>query len=266
MQDIWVNAFSNAYAGFSFMLLLYALLAAVALLVIMRVTGLLRRETRWRRLFVCLYYLYIPVVFIMCGAAWSSVGSVERSVLGAIQDAKPAISSTAAEYASSAWKSVTATFKQDKPMSIREMCLAIADDYVNKLMAGFIPERANMVVQSVMQPVVNSMKDGVVHSVALAVEEMVLKKVADVTSVDQSWLRSFWAVDFTAALEGGLVSAIITHHAQQAMSLLYTKVRLMFVLLMLPVILETAFALYRRRKQPSEVQLSATDLNGSVSL
>lgn len=248
MQDVWSTAFSNAYAGFSFMLLLYAFLAAVAFLIIMRVTGLLRRDTRWRRLLVGLYHLYIPVVFVVCGAAWSSVGSVESSVLGAIKDAKPAISSASAEYASSAWKTVAATFKKDPAISIKDMCLAVASDYANKLMEGFVPERAGIFVKPFVRPVVDSMKDGVAHSIAQTVEDMALKKVSDATSVDQDRLRSFWKVDFTTALQGGLVSDVITHQAKNAMKSLYSKVKLMFALLMLPVILETAFALYRRRK------------------
>jgi hypothetical protein len=248
MQEVWTNAFSNVYSGFNFMLPLYAFLAAVALLVVMRLTGLLRRDTLGRRLFVCLYYLYIPVVFIICGAAWSSISSVESSVLGAIKDARPAISSASAEYASSAWKTVASTFQKDPSISIKDMCLAVASDYANKLMDGFVPTRASMFVQPFVQPVVDSLKDGVASSVAQAVEDMALKKVSDATSVDKDRLRTFLTADFTSALQEGLITDIITHQAKNAISSLYSNVKLMFALLMLPVILETAFALYRRRK------------------
>ncbi|MDR1242482.1 MAG: hypothetical protein LBM00_06855 [Deltaproteobacteria bacterium] len=244
MREVWANALSNAYAGFNFMLLFYALLASAALLVIMRVTGLLRRDARWRRLLVCMYYLYIPVVFVICGAAWSSVSAVENSVLGAIKDARPAISSTSAEYAASAWKTVAATFKKDPSISIKDMCLAIADDYANELMEGFVPARVSMFVQ----PVVDSMKDGVARFIAQTAEEMVLKKVSEAADLDRNLLRSFWAADFTAVFQGGLVSDIITQRAEKAMQSLYFKVKLIFVLLMLPVLLETGFALYCRRK------------------
>lgn len=248
MQEVWTNAISNAYAGFSFMTLLYALLAGVALLIVMRLTGLLRRETRWRRLLVGLYHLYIPVVFVICGAAWSSVGSVESTVLGAIRDARPAISSASADYASSAWKTVAETFRKDPSISIKEMCLAVAGDYADKLMAGFVPERAGVFVRPFVQPVVDSMKDGMASSLAQKVEEIALGKVSDATSVDRESLRSFWTADFKAALQDGIVGDILTHQAKNAMSPLYSKVKLMFVLLMLPVILETGLALYRRRK------------------
>lgn len=248
MQEIWTNAFSNAYAGFSFMTLLFALLAAVALLAIMRATGLLRREARWRRMFVCLYYLYIPAVFVICGAAWSSVNSVESTLLSAIKDARPAISSASAKYASSAWRTVAETFKKDPSISIKGMCLAVASDYTDKLLEGFVPAHASMFVRPLLQPVVESMKDGVASSIAQKVEDMALKKASDATSVDQNRLRSFWTTDFTTALQEGIVSDILAHQAKNALTPLYFKVKLMFALLLLPVVLETAFALYRRRK------------------
>lgn len=244
MQETWTNVFSNAYAGFGFLTLLYALLAAVALLALMRATGLLRRETRWRRMLVGLYYLYIPVVFVICGVAWSSVSSVEGTVLGAIKDARPVISSVSAEYASSAWKTVAAAFRKNPSISIKEMCRAVAGDYADKLMTGFVPARASMFVQ----PVVDSIKDGVANSVAQKVEEMALKKISDATSLDQKRLRSFWTADFTAVLHEGIVSDILMRQAKNAMGLLYSKIKLMVALLMLPVLLETGFALARRRK------------------
>lgn len=248
MKEIWGNAFSNAYAGFSFMILLYALLAAVALLVIMRLTGLMRREARWRRAFVCLYYLYIPLVFVACGAAWSTVGSVESTMLGALKEARPAISNASAKYASSAWRTVAATFRKDPSISIKDMCLAVAGDYTDKLMEGFVPERANILVRPFVQPILESMKDGLAGAIAQKAEDLVLKKASEAISLDHERLRSFWAADFSAVFQEGLVSDLLEDQAKKAMVPLYFKVKLMFALLMLPVVLETGLALFRRRK------------------
>jgi hypothetical protein len=48
------------------------------------------------------------------------------------------------------------------------MCLAVAGDYANELMEGFVPARAGMFVQ----PVVDSMKEGVAHFIAQTAEEI----------------------------------------------------------------------------------------------
>jgi len=173
--------------------------------------------------------------------------SVEGIVLGAIRNARPAISSASAEYASSAWKTVAAAFKKDPSLSIKDVCLGVAGEYADTLMESFAPGTGRF-AQTFVRPVVNSMKDGVTRAIAAAMEHMALKKISDAVSLDRERLRAFWKNDFTTALREGLVSDIIAEQAKKAMAPLYFKIKLIFALLMLPVAMETGFAVYRRRK------------------
>lgn len=245
MKEIWTNAFAHSVGSFEYMTVVYALLAAILLLVVMRKTGLMRREAKWRQALVCLYYLYIPVVFAAGGFAWATVGSMESTMVAGINEARPAISRASAEYAGSAWLTIIKKFRKDSSISMRDLCLSVAREYAAELLEGFSGmSRFTML----MRPLVNGIREGVVLSLASMFENEILSESAAVAKLDKDALRALWTKDLVTALQGGIVADLLVAQVKTAVKPMYRYTRLTFILLLLPVVLETAFAVYRRRR------------------
>ena len=246
MKEIWTNAFQHASGSFNAMAILYALAASILVLVIMRKTGLLRRNAKWHQTLVCLYYLYIPLLFIGGAVAWSAVGAMESTVLSTIDQARPAISSATADYAGSAWKAVTEKFRKDPSISLREICLSVTREYAAELLEGLSGVSR---FTAFMTPLVDTIREGVALSLAKLVEEDILKKVSGAARLDRETLKTLWTADIVAAMQGGIVCDILAGQTRWAFKSAYQQVRMAFLLLLLPVVLETAFAVYRRRRK-----------------
>lgn len=245
MKEIWTNAFGHVTGSFEFMTVAHAVLAAVVLLAIMKKTGLMRRVAKWHQTLVCVYYFYIPVLFAVTGVAWATVGSMEGAMLTTIEEARPAISRTSVEYAGAAWKIVAEKLAGKSDISLREMCLTVTRDYANKLLEGF---SAVSRFSAFMQPVTDAVQEGVALSLARVVEEDIIGKAADMTRLDTETLRAIWTADLAEAMQGGLVGDILVGQTKRAFKPGYRYIAAMFFLFLLPVALETAWAVYRRRK------------------
>lgn len=129
-------------------------------------------------------------------------------------------------------------------MSVKEMCLAIYSDYMESVMQKFAPNSA-----AVLKPVIGFIKENSAASLAAYLEEKILQKTAGAAKQDIATLRALWSGDFKEAFKGGLISDLIIDQTHNFFALLYSRVKLAFILLLLPVALEiTAYAFMRRRK------------------
>ena len=245
MKELWTDAFRHASGSFDFMTVLYAFLAAIALLAVMRKAGLMRREAAWHNALVRVYYLYIPLLFVGGAVAWSAVGSAESSMLSTIDRARPAITRTTLDYAGAAWAGVTENFRANPTVSLREICLTTSREYAGKLLDGLSGVSRFTLF---MQPLVDTIQEGVAQSLAAAVEEEILKTVSDAARLDRAALKNLWTGDLVGAIQGGIVCDILASQARRAFSPAYQYIRMVFILLLLPVILEMAFSLYWRKR------------------
>ena len=217
----------------------------------MKNTGLVRRKDKRHQTVVVVDYLYSPVRFGAAGAAWATVGSLESTMLATIAEARPAISRTSAEYAGSAWKVVAAKFRKEPTISLREMCLTVTRDYAAQLLEGFSNTSR---FTAFMKPVADAVQEGVAVSLAKIVEEDIVAKAADMTKLDVQTLRTIWTADLVEALQGGIVCDIMAGQTKRAFRPGYQYIRLMFLLFLLPVLLETGWSAYRRGKKPETPQ------------
>ena len=245
MKELWTNAFRQASGSFDALFILYAVFAAVALLILMRKTGLMRRSAKWHQTLVCVYYLYIPALFAAGALAWSTIGSMEGTMLSTINQARPAISRTTADYAGSAWKVVTEKFRKDPTISLREICLSVTREYAAELLDGLSSVSRFTLF---MKPLVDTVQEGVAQTLATVVEEDVLATVAGATLLDEDILKALWTADIVGAMQGGIVCDILAGQTKRAFRPAYDYVRLLFFLLLLPVVLETGYSVYRRRR------------------
>ncbi|SBW03169.1 membrane hypothetical protein [uncultured delta proteobacterium] len=246
MNTIWRNAFAHATGEFNFMVIVYALLAAVVVLFVMRKTGLMRREAKWHRTLVCVYYLYIPIVFVCAATAWSTVYSAQSGFLSAVDQARPAIATASADYASSVWSSIVSRFRKEPTISLRELGREVAREYSAKLLEGFSDTSRFTLF---MKPLVSGLQEGVALSLGAYIEEKLVDTLAGATKVDKELLQRIWKSDLVVLLQGGIVCDILEHQVTQAFKPFYAYLRVMTILFLLPVILETAFSVYRRRKR-----------------
>lgn len=244
MHDIWANAFKNAFAGYSFSFVFFAFVASLATLFILKNTGLLRRSGKTHQYFVYLYWLYIPAVCLGCASAWSGVGALEHTTLAAIADARPAITNASVEYAASAWRTVADKFRQAPDTPVREMCLTVTREYAAKLMDGFLSSKYT----AVLRPIAESIQEGTAQTLATAAESYSIKKTAEAVKMNTESLSSLWRADFIKVLQGGFVAKVIAGQAKRALQPLYFKVKLAFFLLLLPVALEIAYSVRKRRR------------------
>lgn len=244
MKEFWMNTASHAMTGFDFMMVLYWFLASIAVLVILRKTGLLSRTAKWHRVLVCLYYIYIPAVFIGCGALWSSVHSFDYTIRQNLTEARATIIQSSVDYTGSAWKKVLSIFNKNPGISPKDMCLALTREYTDEILAGLNTSKYTMF----LAPVVSGLKEGVAVSLAKVLEEKVISSVSGSTSVDKELLKTLWSRDIVEAMRGGLVFDLIFNQVQRVVAPLYAKVKMLFAMLMLPVMLEILLALYLRRK------------------
>ncbi|CAK7023531.1 MAG: hypothetical protein DELT_02511 [Desulfovibrio sp.] len=244
MKEFWTNTFSHVWAGFDFAIIVYWLLAGIAVLVLLRVTGLLRRENKWHRLFVCLYYIYIPAVFIGCGALWSSVSSVDYTIRRHLTEARATIVQSSVSYTQTAWDKTLGIFEKRPGLSPKELCLTLTREYADEIMGT----TGGSWVADFLSPVTSALKEGVAVSLAAVLEKKAISKVSDTTKLDKDLLETLWSRDIVEAMNGGLVFDLIYNQVHRAVSPLYSQVKTLFAMLLAPVILEILLALYLRRK------------------
>ena len=245
MSDIWTIVATSLRSGFDATAILYALGAALALLLVMRLAGLMHRNAKWHQALVCVYYLYIPLVFVGAAVAWSVVGTAEKSTRAAIVEAKPAISQVSSEYAGSAWKVLLGKLGKNPGMSLRDASLAVARDYTDKLLETVPGASA---VGLFLKPLISSMQEGFAGALASKLEEEITENASATLKVDKNLLLALWRVDISAALQGGLVADILAGQVGNAFKPLYSQIRTGVILLLLPVVLETLISVWRRRK------------------
>ena len=242
---MWESAFASARSEFDYLSILYALLAAVVVLFLMRRAGFLRRTEKWHQTLVCVYYVYIPLVFVGAATAWSTLYAAQSGVQSAFEQSRPAIAEASAKYADSAWKSIVAVFRANPTITVKELIFTVAQDYSEKLVGDFYDISK---ITAFTEPLVSSFRSGIASSLITYLEAELIDSAAGVARLDKELVQRLWESDLDSLLKGGIVCDIVKQQVPVGFSPLFGYVRMTTILLLLPVIFETAFSVYRRRR------------------
>ncbi len=234
MQDFWLLVGEHAMAGFSVLTLLLFFLAAIFLLVVMKKAGFLFRPSRWHALFVKLYYLYIPVVFLTLGSLWVAIGSFEQAFLAACEDSKPAITEASVVRTEAVLNDLAEHLPKDAPVSLKEISLAMSRDYVQRYTENTVIAEYS----ALLYPMVGPLQEGFAMALAAGVEDIVVDKAAGLSRLEPETVRTLWSVDILKAMQGGLAVEILTQQIKATFPPYYRFVKMSGCFLLAPIALE----------------------------
>ena len=249
MQDFWLLVGEHVMTGFSMFTLLLFFLAAVLLLVVMKKDWLLFRPNRWHALFVKLYYLYIPVVFLILGFMWATVGSLEQAFLAACEDSKPAITEASVVRTEAVLNDLAEHLPKDTPVSLKEISLAMSRDYVKRYTENTVISDYS----ALLYPMVGPLQEGFAMALAAGVEDLIVDKAAGLSRLEPETVRTLWSVDILKAMQGGLAVEILTQQIKATFPSYYRHVKILGCILLVPIALEILISMLviRMRRKPA---------------
>lgn len=224
------------------------LAVAVLLLFICRRSGLFARRGRVRRVVAVLYYLYIPVVFAGVGAAWFVCAELQNRTVVMLDAIRPEVAELSVQAAEEMWIAVRGEAPTGD-ISIKEVVVVVVRDYVEQRFLGTVLQRPEL--PELFRDLVRWGGDGLAASVVGFFEDSLIKGAAGQLSMDPDMLRLVWDRDIMRSLREGVVVDLVALWINKPFSMAESQIRLAGIVLVLPVVLETAAAVFsaRRRRQ-----------------
>ncbi|MDR2076525.1 MAG: hypothetical protein LBP61_06300 [Desulfovibrio sp.] len=239
MQEFWIHVVESAMDAFSFLPLALFLCAAVVLLLCMRRLGLLRRPHRLHALFVSLYYLYLPGVFLLLGFTWAIIGTFEQAFLSACDQSEKSVREISVERTATVMEEINSRFSGNASLSLKELSLAITRAYSRQY-----GETANLdslpeYVRVLLAPLVAPMQEAFAQRLSGYVEERVIRQMAASADLTPDIIHAAWETDVVAAMRDGLAIKLLKAQIQAFFPSYYQNVKFLFVLSLLPIAGET---------------------------
>ncbi len=225
------------------------LLAGLLLLALGSRFGLLRRVGKIHNLAVKLYYFYLPVVCAGLGALWLSLGAVEKEMLAVSGQIRPAAVAFTTESAKNWLEAIQEKFPAGA-VSIKDLGRYAMSEQIEKRLSAALEER--LTLPEFMSGIKDNISDLLADITLEAVEDRLLEKASDTTSMDVELLRAIWQTDIIGGMQNGLVMDIFDNYIRNTFTAFRGKALLLGVLLLAPVFLEWGLSVYfSRRRKPA---------------
>lgn len=233
----------------------YGLIIAVVCLIVARRFGFLKRDNIWHGRIVKLYFLYIPLVFMLAGAGWKSMTSTRDSVVELFEQARPAVSAASAEQAARLRDELMNHFPAGQKISVNALLKLVSADmlkvyFADRLQPIHLPD-------SLRETAASLLSSGFAGYMAEELRNRLTAYAAGRLELDESIVRAFFDTDLTQILEGGFLVELAVTWVKNAFSPLLASIRLWFIILLLPPVVETAVALFRQRRNKQARALPA---------
>ncbi len=233
----------------------FGLLAAGVVLFAARRLGLFVRHGRVRRFIVALYHLYIPIVFACVGAVWGGTSAAQEKTVAAFDSVRPDIAALSVQAAEGLWTAIMGQAPQGD-ISIKEVVLVVTREYMEQRF--FAPMLQNPAVPEPVRKLAGMAAGGMSQVTLQAVEGQLIESLAGKVSVSPEMLRTVWDKKILQAMRDGLVVDLIALHINTPFRQIESSAKIGGALLMLPVILEMAFAVFTARRRKVSQACAAT--------
>lgn len=228
--------------------------AAVLVLFVCKVSGLLKRQNKAHNLVVKLYYLYIPVVFAGFLGAWFAVADMRIQVSRGLDVARPIVTQASVEAANALMDELKKRYPEGA-VSLKEGLLPAVRVYLGEKF--FHNVAGAPAIPPVLQPLMDTAASFLSGKVAEEIERRMLERAASAVNIDTKDLREFWAGDIITTMKKGLVMNLLEKHLFKPFEAMQGMVRNTGIFLLLPVALETAVSLWFARRRQAQEALAA---------
>lgn len=215
------------------------LLAGLAVTLIAAKLGLFRRENKKWNMAVKLYYLYIPVIFILFFCARFAFNTGQDKVYELMDAIHADVTQTTVQGAQYAMAQVTEDGKDVSPAEIMAELGRMADN---------LTDRGINMLPSAVRKLVGPVRPVVSKALVSMLKKQLVKIITENSGLSNNSVTELMQIGIVASLEGGLFMDVVRHEIDRRLSPVRGNILKVFLLLLLPVVLETAFYRYRRRK------------------
>lgn len=240
------------------------LVAALLLVFICRKLGLFVRHSQARRMLVKLYHVYIPVVFAGVGAVWFICADLQRQAVFMYDSVRPQVTALSVQATENLWTAVRGIPPDaDGNISIKDGVIGVVQKYVEQKFLETLEQRPGLpllVRDAVLKP-----GDGLSAAVVNLFEERLVEGAAGQAAVNPATLRAIWDRNIMQGVRAGMVTDLIALWINRTFIAMETKARTIGLLLLLPVMVETNFALLaNRRHRKRAAAAAAAGVKGPV--
>lgn len=261
MNEFWKIASALEFKDYSFMPAGIAFLISIILLVVMKRKGLLTRKHRWYDAYVFFYYFYIPIVFFCAGCVWEATASLERTYQQAYNQSKGIIVSESVEATNNVGKSLGEAYKELSSIRQEDLTFDISnaflDEYKNRL--------NRETLSSFMATIADSFQKDIADAISAQVNIIVAKHFVYGAVVSSEDLARIWKEDVESAIGNGLAGELAGQRVEVFYQPNFRFVKIMFLIFMLPVIIEEALWLFftrGSRRKKAMVEEKGSDDSG----
>jgi hypothetical protein len=238
MQEFWIHVVNGAMNAFSFLPMALLLGIAVILLALMHRLHLLRRPHHLHALFVFLYNLYLPAVFLLLGFTWAMIGTFEQAFLAACDQSQKSIRELSLVKSEAAMEEIHRRFPENSSPSLKELSQAITLAYIRQYKENTDLASLPEYVRALLAPLVAPMQETFAQGLAARVEEGVIREAAVSAALTPAAVRGVWEKDVLNALRDGLAVAVLKERIRAFFPPYYQNVRFLLVVSVLPIAAE----------------------------
>jgi hypothetical protein len=225
----------------------FGLVAGIALVIVMRKAGLLKREGKVYSALVKLYYLYIPLALTALVAAWFAVSSVRAetfSVYGIFRQDIIDTSVQAAEFADGEITGLTGSAGIDD-LSIALISEALAIK-IDAALSESLSEYPRLL--ALIKPV----RGAIFKTLVAYISDKLIEELGSFLGENtETWndVEKIALYGIVGSLRGGLLAEIAEAQMNRLFNGFYGKIRTIGIVLVLPVVIETGIYSFRKRKK-----------------
>lgn len=220
----------------------YALLTALFLLFFFRMMGLLKREGRFRQRIVNLYYLYLPLILVLCASAWMYAVGAERYVLTTMEEVRPELMRISSESMEKTWKHREDAGSNDRALTPYDTGDSMASAYLS----AFIEGGEELLKKHALHEVVLMAEGGAHDRMMWHINNELVFIAEESEEIPLSTLEARWREGFDKQIDEGAAVDFLLDEIRYRFISFFKKIQLFFLFFSVPVIIEIGYALYQR--------------------
>gem|GEM_PF-4273270 len=228
---------------------------AVFLLFLAHGLGLFKRQSRLLSLLTVLYYPYLLLLFTGVFGAWFGVAEVHGRLVLLCDKARPVVTEASVEVTEFVLSEFYGLAPEASISLKNELLPAIRAKLIERFFPGLaassdLPAPVRMLIGKAADLI----SDRIVAEIQQRILQNFVGKLADTLNIDARDLRAFWNKDIVQAMRDGMVMKIVEKQIREYFASVGSGISFSGILLFLPVLLETLFALYTRKHAAAELK------------
>ena len=236
------------------------LVAGLLLIFICRKLGLFVRQSQVRRALAGFYHVYIPLVFVGVGATWFLCIDLQTQTVHVYDSIRPQVTAISVQATESIWTAVRGvTPDVDGDISIKDGVFVVVQKYAQQKFLETmeqLPELPGLVRDAVLWT-----GDGLSAAVVNLFEERLIEGAAGQVAVDPIMLRAIWDRNIMQGMREGMVTDLMALWLNRPFIMVETKAGTIGLFLLLPVLVETFFAMLAARRYRKRAAVAAITEN-----